>query len=186
MEILIPALFLDRDGVIIENRPDYIRSWSDVEIYPQAMTALAKIKNSPYKIIIITNQSAVGRGLMTIERADQINRRLVAEIEKVGGRIDGIYMCPHGPNQGCACRKPKPGLLYQAADDLNLDLSRSIMIGDAISDIVAAASAGLSNLILVQTGRGTNQANLPVVQELPDFLVYKNLSEAIDNLQDII
>lgn len=186
MEVSTPALFLDRDGVIIENRPNYIRSWSDVEIYPQALTALAKIRNSPYKIVIITNQSAVGRGLMTIERANKINRKLVAEVEKMGGRIDGVYMCPHGPDEGCPCRKPQPGLLFRAADDQNLDLVRSIMIGDAISDIVAAASAGLSNLILVQTGRGTIQANLPEVQELPDFLVYKNLAEAIDNLQDII
>src|SRR5690606_36103474 len=92
-----PAIFLDRDGVIIENRPAYVRSWEDVEIFPQALTALARVCKSPYKIVIVTIQSGVGPGLIQMETAEEINRRLVREIEKAGGRIDAVLMCPHAP-----------------------------------------------------------------------------------------
>ncbi|MEN4098361.1 MAG: HAD-IIIA family hydrolase, partial [Anaerolineaceae bacterium] len=120
---VFPALFLDRDGVIIENRHDYVRSWADVDIYPQALNALAMIHHIPYKIIIVTNQSAVGRGMVNSAEVNHINNRLVEQITRAGGRIDGVYTCPHLPQDNCTCRKPKPGLIYQAAADLSLDLA---------------------------------------------------------------
>ena len=146
-----PAIFLDRDGVIIENRPDYVRSWDDVEIYPQALETLVKISQSSYSIVIVTNQSAVGRGLIPLSAAQAINRQLVDEIKQTGGRVDGVYMCPHAPWEGCECRKPEPDLFFQAARDLSLDLMRSVMVGDALSDIIAARTAGVSRQAMVLT-----------------------------------
>jgi len=102
---MYPALFLDRDGVIIENRPNYVRTWSDVSIYPQALKALQKIEASEYKVFILTNQSAVGRGIISHSTADEINKRLVKEIESAGGKIDRVIMCPHTPDENCPCRK---------------------------------------------------------------------------------
>ncbi len=177
-----PALFLDRDGVIIENRANYIRSWDDVEIYPQALQALAQIRHIPYKIILVTNQSVVGRGLITLARAQMINDRLISEIEKGNGRIDAVYMCPHAPHNNCACRKPQPGLLLQAAADHAIDLSRSIMIGDALTDIAAGQAAGVAHTILLRAGRGTAQAQLPQITQHFPFTIYNTLTAALSEL----
>ena len=126
-----PAIFIDRDGVIIENRENYVRSWADVEILPEAVQALRLASSSKYKIVIVTNQSGIGKGLIPPDTARRINRRLLKIITNGGGRIDGVYVCPHTPDDHCACRKPKPGLLLTAAKDLAIELSQSIMIGDA-------------------------------------------------------
>jgi len=174
-----PAIFLDRDGVIIENRPSYIRSWADVEIFPQALEALAQINRSRYKIVIVTNQSAVGRGIISLEQAQSVNNRLLEVVRDAGGRIDGIFMCPHAPQDECHCRKPKPGLLLQAAHQMHLDLSQSIMIGDALSDLLAGQAAGIQKTILVQTGRGATQKELPRPAKLKPFLIYQDLKTAL-------
>ena len=177
-----PALFLDRDGVIIENRSNYVRSWSDVSIYPQAIESLIKVKATGYKIIIITNQSAVGRGLISPEMAHEINMRLLEEIQSAGGRIDGLFMCPHAPHENCACRKPQPGLILDAADSLSLDLKRSILVGDALSDIIAGQSAGVGKNVLVRTGRGNAQSADPLAAQIPPFLIYETLADVISEL----
>ena len=177
-----PAIFLDRDGVIIENCPEYVRGWEDVLIFEQALAALRILYDSPYKIVIVTNQSAIGRGIITFEQAHSINARLVETIVHAGGRIDRVYMCPHTPDDQCQCRKPNPGLLLQAAKELSIDLSRSMMIGDALTDLVAGRLAGVQQLALVQTGRGTSQNQLPIPPELGSFSVYKTLTEALQNL----
>lgn len=177
-----PALFLDRDGVIIENRPAYVRSWEDVFIYPQALAALVSARQSPYRIVIVTNQSAVGRGLISLSTARLINQRLVTKIEAAGGRIDGVFMCPHAPEDNCACRKPKPGLLLDAARKLSLNLNRSVLIGDALTDLSAGRAAGVAQTILLRTGRGAIQAALPEANSFKPFPVYDTLSEALANL----
>ena len=109
------AIFLDRDGVLIENRSEYVREWSHVKILPGALEALSRLQD--YKIIIVTNQSAVGRGLISLEIAHEINNQLIEVIKENKGRIDGIFMCPHTPDDQCSCRKTKPGLLLQAAKE---------------------------------------------------------------------
>ncbi len=166
-----PALFLDRDGVIIENRDQYVRSWDDVAFLPGALDALAALRGSRYALVIVTNQSAVGRGIITLAEADAINRRVVAEIEKNGGRVDGVFVCPHAPADACDCRKPRPGLLLQAAAALDLDLSQSVMVGDAISDLLAGQNAGIRRTFLVRTGRGAAQALLPEAADLQPFQI---------------
>lgn len=174
-----PAIFLDRDGVVIENRPGYVRCWADVAIYPQALAALAQVARESYKIVVVTNQSAVGRGLLSLAAAQEINERLARAIEAGGGRIDGIFMCPHAPEAACPCRKPRPGLLLGAAQALSLDLSRSILIGDALTDLAAGQAAGITRNVLVRTGRGLEQLQLPEVAGLRPFPVYDNLWDAV-------
>lgn len=177
-----PAIFLDRDGVIIENRPDYIRTWDDVSFYPQALPALAKVSRLPYSIVLVTNQSAVGRGIISLDAAWAINRQLVDVVNQSGGRIDHVYMCPHTPWEGCRCRKPKPGLFLQAASELAIDLGQSLMIGDALTDLYAATAAGVPRAALVRTGRGDAQERLPEAQKLQPLSVYPELSSALQTM----
>jgi D-glycero-D-manno-heptose 1,7-bisphosphate phosphatase len=179
---MYPALLLDRDGVIIENRSTYVRSWSDVEIFPQALHGLSLIKNSPYKIAIVTNQSAVGRGLVDLSEVHRINDRLIQAIQAAGGRIDGVFICPHTPQDNCDCRKPRPGLLLQAARELSLDLSHSIMIGDALTDLQAGAAAGIPTLALLLTGRGADQAAHLPTNQLSPYSIFDTLLDALKAL----
>jgi len=177
---MFPALFMDRDGVIIEYRKHYVRSWSDVVIYPSALAALAKVKDSPYKVVIITNQSAVGRGIISLNAAIDINKRLVDQIIKGGGKVDRIFMCPHKPEDNCQCRKPKPGLIIQAAEELKLDLPNSVLIGDALSDLEAGQVAGVGKLILVRTGRGRQEELRISKSQIKNILVADSLWEVFE------
>jgi D-glycero-D-manno-heptose 1,7-bisphosphate phosphatase len=150
------AIFLDRDGVICENRIDHVKSWQEFEFLPGVKENLASLSRLGWPIIVVTNQAAIGRGLMTTETLEDIHQRMVAEIAAYGGRIDRIIYCPHHPEDECACRKPQPGMLLQAAAEMNLDLTRSYLIGDAATDIQAGQQVGCHN-ILVLTGRGKEQ-----------------------------
>ncbi|MBK9925963.1 MAG: HAD family hydrolase [Anaerolineales bacterium] len=179
---MFPAIFLDRDGVIIENRSDYVRDWSHVSIFPEAIRALSNSNIKNYKIVIVTNQSAVGRGIISLGIAEDINNHLVNSIRDQNGRVDGAYICPHGPANDCDCRKPKPGLLLQAAKELSLDLRSSWMIGDAWSDIQAGQSAGVRGTIIVKTGRGSEQLLLPRPINVTDYLVCNDLSQAMNTI----
>lgn len=176
-----PALFLDRDGVFIENRANYVRSWEDVEFFPQALAALARIREIPYKIIVVTNQSAVGRGILSLETAVQLNERILAVVREANGRIDASYLCPAQPGTNDPCRKPRPGMLHQAALEHNLDLNQSYMIGDALTDIQAGQAANVRQAVLLLTGRGAEQAQLPKASELPPFVTFANLATALDH-----
>ena len=180
--IMNPAIFLDRDGVVIENRSNYVRSWDDVDIYPAAVQALACYASSPYKIVFVTNQSAVGRGIISFDTAQAINQRLVCELQKSGCRIDGVFMCPHAPNENCSCRKPRPGLLQQASSSLSIDLMNSIIIGDAWTDLQAGKAAGLQQVALVRTGRGRQQLKLPAPPSLSNAPAYDSLADALKAL----
>jgi D-glycero-D-manno-heptose 1,7-bisphosphate phosphatase len=173
------AIFLDRDGVIIENRANYVRNWSDVELFPQALEALRRISYYTIKVVIITNQSAVGRGLISLQDAQEINHRIEQVINENGGRIDGFFMCPHSPDEACFCRKPKPGLFFQAAEALDINLPASIMVGDALTDIIAAKNAGILRTFLVKTGRGASQSALPEMNQLKDVQIFNTLLEAV-------
>ncbi len=165
--------------VIIENRADYVRAWEDVSIFPEALTALAQLAAGPYKIVIVTNQSGIGKGLIPPQTAEQINQRLLEAIHAAGGRIDGVYVCPHTPEDNCTCRKPRPGLILQASRELSLDLGHSIMIGDALSDIQAGQAAGISRNVLVLTGRGAKQSRLPEAAGIQPFLISDSFHSAV-------
>jgi D-glycero-D-manno-heptose 1,7-bisphosphate phosphatase len=147
------AVFLDRDGVINENRDDYVTSPEQFRFLPGALDALAILAGTPFALVVVTNQSAVGRGRLSADTLRDIHDRMLARIDAAGGRIDAVYTCVHRPEDGCLCRKPQAGLLYKAASDLNLDLDGSYFIGDAASDVRAALVAGCQ-AVLVETGQG--------------------------------
>ncbi len=149
------AIFLDRDGVINRNPPNmgYVRKWIDFSFIPSSRRAIRELTQSGYRIFVITNQSGVGRGLYTEDILRDIHCRMVAEIAEVGGAIDAVYYCPHHPDAGCECRKPKPGMLKRAAREHDIDLSSAYFIGDTTTDIQAGKRAGTATF-LVLTGLG--------------------------------
>jgi len=173
------AVFLDRDGVINRNRPDYVRAWADVEFIPGVLDALRRLASSQYLVIVISNQSAINRGLVTAETVDDIHRRMRQVVEHHGGRLDAFFYCPHRPDEGCSCRKPQPGMLLRAARQFSLDLGQCYLVGDATGDMLAARAVG-SHPIMVLTGRGKESLNS--MQELPNnqITVVSDLSAAVD------
>ena len=141
------AILLDRDGTLIEDHgylanPDQI-VWKD-----GAMEALRRLSAAGYRLILVSNQSGIGRGYFTPQDMALVNDRLVADLAKAGLSLDGIYTCPHGPDEGCACRKPQTGLLLQAAADHGLDLSKSWLVGDKCSDILAGRMANMRTALV--------------------------------------
>jgi histidinol-phosphate phosphatase family protein len=139
-----PAIILDRDGVLNRKPPraQYVRSWSEFEWVPGAREGLKRLKDAGFRVIIVSNQAGVARGAMTEADLLDIHRHLVREAVLAGGRIDAIYYCPHNWDEGCECRKPRPGMLFQAQRDFSLDLSRTPFIGDDERDAQAAEAAG--------------------------------------------
>jgi D-glycero-D-manno-heptose 1,7-bisphosphate phosphatase len=171
------AIFLDRDGVICENRADHVKSWPEFRFLPGAKEAVAALSHLGLPIIVVTNQAAIGRGLVSTEVVNEINRRMVAEMAAYGGHIDRVLYCPHRPDEKCSCRKPEPGLLQQAADEMNINLSRSYLVGDSVSDLQAGQKVGCRNF-LVLTGRGFEQL-FPALHALGGkFIISRNLLRA--------
>jgi histidinol-phosphate phosphatase family protein len=152
-EYLNRAIFLDRDGVINEDRKDYVKSWEEFRFINGVRRALKKFRQAGIPTAIITNQSVVGRGIITEAELFDLNNRLLKEVQKSGGRITKIYYCPHHPFDHCRCRKPRIGLLKKAARELNLDLKKCVFVGDSLKDLQAGNRAGCRT-VLVQTGQG--------------------------------
>lgn len=139
-----PTVILDRDGVL-NKRPvqaQYVRTWDEFEWLPGAREALRLFKDAHYRVIVVSNQAGIARGVMTEGDLKRIHKRMQAEVLEAGGRIDAIYYCPHDWDDGCKCRKPRPGMLFQAQRDFNLDLSRTPFIGDDERDVQAGDAAG--------------------------------------------
>jgi len=172
------AIFLDRDGVLIENRDDYVKTWDEVEFLDGALEAMCRLANLAAPIILVTNQSAVGRGLLGYPEAVALNARIMDVVTTHGGRIDRAYLCPHHPQENCMCRKPAPGMILQAAQEMNLELSHAYLVGDALTDIEAAHAVRVQG-ILVRTGRGHAQAACWEGQT-PSFPILSDLSAATD------
>ena len=149
------TVFLDRDGVINRNPPNkgYVRKWTEFTFIPNARKAIRQLTESGYRIIVVTNQAGIGRGLYSEEDLTDIHARMVAEINKAGGTVNAVYYCPHHPEAGCECRKPKPGMLTRAAREHNIELSDAYLIGDTTTDIEAGQSVGATTF-LVLTGLG--------------------------------
>jgi len=143
-------IFLDRDGVINVRAPkgDYIKRWKDFEFLPNVKKAISMLTKEGYKIFIITNQAGIGRGMYTEEDLEGIHHNMVKEIESAGGKISNIYYCPHNWDEGCDCRKPKPGMLIQAARENNINLRKAIFIGDDERDIMAGNAADVKSILL--------------------------------------
>jgi histidinol-phosphate phosphatase family protein len=147
-----PAIILDRDGVINRRPPraEYVRSWNEFEWLPGAAEALRLLRQAGYTVIVVSNQAGIARGAMTEADLAAINDRLMKETLGLGGRIDAIYYCPHGWDDGCDCRKPKPGMLFRAQHDFDLDLSRTVFVGDDERDAEAADAAGSPSRLVTE------------------------------------
>ena len=131
----------------------YVRKWIDFSFIPSARSAIQQLTQSGYRIFVVTNQAGIGRGLYSEGDLKDIHSRMIAEIARAGGKIDAVYYCPHHPDAGCECRKPKPGMLKRAAQEHNIDLSSAYFIGDVLTDIQAGRRAGTTTC-LVLTGLG--------------------------------
>ena len=152
-DIKRPAVFLDRDGTIIHDRPGfYLTDPRKLRFYADAFKALRILACLGYRLIVITNQSGVGRGYMTLARSKAINMKLVTGLRARGIELDGVYFCPHLPDAGCACRKPGLALLQKARKRFHLDFARSYFVGDSTTDVLTAKRAGCT-AVLVRTGK---------------------------------
>lgn len=150
--MLSKVIFLDRDGVINRDSPDYIKSWDEFEFLPGSLQAIRRLTENGCSLIVITNQSAVGRGLITVAALEAIHRRMTAAIREAGGRLTDIFYCPHTPEARCGCRKPLPGLIRRACRRYFVDLPQAVMVGDRPGDIACGRSAGCGRTILISQG----------------------------------
>lgn len=147
------AIFIDRDGVINKARRDYVKSVDELEILPGAARALRLLRRAGYMLIVITNQSAVGRGIITRKRLSAIHEHLRRVLSPNGIAIDAIYYCPHRSDEGCTCRKPRPGLILKASAEHNIDLRNSWLIGDDETDIAAGKAVGCRTIMIHRNER---------------------------------
>ena len=190
-----PAIFMDRDGTLIED-VGHLHRAGDIRVYPKAFEAVRTVNQSGALAIVITNQSAIARGLLNEKQLEELHRFLQDAFEREEARIDAFYYCPHHPEAGagtytreCSCRKPQPGMLLRATQELQLELATSYMIGDKLADVEAGHRAGCQS-ILVKTGYGTGElqpldqgeGSAPVSEDplqTPDH-VANNVLEAVD------
>ena len=179
--MMIKAVFLDRDGTLNED-PGYISDPNNLILFPDTGTSLSLLKNKyHFKLIVISNQSGIARGLMTEDDVMQVNTELNKKLSKFNVQIDAFYYCPFHPDfstkDECVCRKPSAKMIYDAAHDYYIDLKTSYLIGDSDIDIKAATNAGLKS-ILVKTGKGAESISiLQNGNNFPSF-VAENLTEA--------
>ncbi len=150
-------IVLDRDGVINEDSDDYIKSPEEWQPIPGSLEAIAALTRAGFRIVVISNQSGVGRGLYSIEDLEAIDGKMAGAVARAGGAFAGVYYCPHRPDAGCDCRKPAPGLLERAASELGVSFSAVPLIGDKASDLELARRVG-ARPILVRTGYGRETA----------------------------
>jgi len=176
------AIFMDRDGTVSEE-VGYMYHAGLYRLYPWSGQAIRKINESGMKSVLVTNQSGVARGFFSESTVHEVHQLLRQRLLQSEAQMDAIYFCPHVPETDCDCRKPKPGMLLQAVRDLEIDLSRSFMIGDRYTDVLTAHAAGIRS-VLVCSGDGANEkmryAGLPGPQ--PHF-VADNLLHAVDAIR---
>ena len=163
---------LDRDGVINYDSDAYIKSPQEWQPIPGSLEAIARLSQAHWRVVIATNQSGLARGLFDAGTLMAIHARLRHEVQRAGGQIDAIFICPHGPDEGCDCRKPQPGMLREIGRRYELDLRQVPFIGDSLRDLQAAESAGCLPW-LVRTGNGAHtevKGGLPAGTRIADDL----------------
>lgn len=168
-------VILDMDGVINHDSDDYIKSEQEWQAVPGSLQAIARLNQQGYHVVVATNQSGLARGKLTLKELNRIHRKMHAHLARFGGVIEAIFFCPHGPDEGCACRKPAPGLFREIERRLHTPLTAVPVIGDRLSDIQAALAVGASPM-LVRTGKGQKQLDEALIPgEIP---VYDDLAQA--------
>jgi D-glycero-D-manno-heptose 1,7-bisphosphate phosphatase len=172
-------VILDRDGVINEDSDDFIKSVDEFIPLPGSLEAISRLKQAGYQVAVATNQSGLSRGYLNLDTLNAMHDKLNVLLAEVGGSVDGIFYCPHGPDEGCECRKPKPGLYNQISQQFDVSLEGVPVIGDSLRDLEAARSVG-AKPVLVRTGKGLR--TLAAGKGLEDIPVFDNLAEAVDGL----
>jgi D-glycero-D-manno-heptose 1,7-bisphosphate phosphatase len=172
------AVFLDRDGTLIEEK-EYLRRPEQVVIFPGAGASLRKLQDAGFALIMVSNQSGVGRGYFTLEDVEKVHQHLTAELKRDGVRFHEIYVAPEAPDQPSRGRKPSPQFLFDARDEFQLDLARSYMIGDKLIDLECGWNAGVKKSLLVRTGYGAElERNSP--EKLKPAVVVDHLPAAVE------
>jgi|SRR3989344_9119677 len=171
-------IILDRDGVINHDSTDYIKSPKEWMAIPGSLEAIAALNKAGHQVVVATNQSGVGRGYFSLDTLDAIHQKMEKELAAVGGELAGIYSCLHHPDEGCECRKPKPGLLKQIEKDFGVDITQALVVGDSLRDIEAAQAAGCI-AVLVETGKPI-PSPLPLkMQKVP---IFSNLAQVVEGV----
>lgn len=172
-------IILDRDGVINRDSDDHIKSPDEWQPLPGSLEAIARLHRAGWRVVVATNQSGVARGLFDLDTLMRIHEKMHRAVKDAGGQIDAVFFCPHGPDEGCDCRKPKPGLYLDIARRLRKDLKGVPAIGDSLRDLQAARAAGARPL-LVKTGKGPQTLGHPQLDA--DVPVFNDLASAVDAL----
>ncbi len=173
-----PAVFLDRDGVLIKNIDgDYVRTISQIELLDGAKAAVAKFDKARLPIVIVTNQAAVAKGYITEDEAWAIQHEVESLVTDNNEINLHSIICPHASTDDCECRKPKPGMLLEGAKNYHLDLENSYFVGDALTDITAAKSTGVQP-VFVLTGRGKSEYRKATKEDMEDVIICRNITEA--------
>jgi D-glycero-D-manno-heptose 1,7-bisphosphate phosphatase len=149
-----PFVFLDRDGVINEDRPDYIKHRDEFRFYPDALQALRWLRENRIGVVVVSNQSGLNRGIISWDDFWEIHNTMVKGVREAGGNILGALYCPHRPEEACSCRKPLPGLIRAASSVFRIPLKDTCLIGDRTSDLTAAESAGCRGVFLDRSNEG--------------------------------
>jgi histidinol-phosphate phosphatase family protein len=166
-------VFLDRDGTVIVDRSE-IADPAGVKLLPGAADALRRL-HEQFALIVVSNQSGLARGLIQPKQHADVHERFIAVLADAGVTLDGVYYCEHGPDHGCPCRKPRPGMLEQAAREHGIDLARSLMIGDKASDVAAGRAVGCVTALIGASEGVTGDADVrgagwtPLIQELERY-----------------
>jgi D-glycero-D-manno-heptose 1,7-bisphosphate phosphatase len=172
-------VILDRDGVINEDSEAYIKSHHEWQPLPGSLEAVARLTQNGIKVVVATNQSGLGRGLFDMSALNEMHAKMHKALAGYGGKVDAVFVCPHTPEDGCDCRKPKPGLFEQIAKRYDLELKGIPLVGDSHRDLAAGAAAGCT-LMLVRTGKGAVTAQRA---DLPEgTLIFDDLSAAVDHI----
>jgi len=172
-------IILDRDGVINQDSDEYIKSADEFIPIPGSLEAISRLNHAGFSVMIATNQSGLARGLLTVETLNTMHDKLRRLLSAFGGRIDGIFYCPHGPDDNCVCRKPKTGLFLDIAQRSKCNLKDVFAVGDSLRDLQAAEEAG-AKPVLVKTGKGLlTLENKDIIKHIP---VFDNLSHFVDDL----
>ena len=172
------AVFLDRDGTLIVEK-NYLHRPEDVEVFPGAGAALKRLANAGFKLIVVTNQSGIGRGYFTMADAERVNDRVDVELARAGVHFEKTYIAPEAPDEPSRGRKPSPQFLLDARDEFGLNLAESFMVGDKLSDLECGWNAGVKQSILVRTGYGARTA-VDSKDELARAVIVDGLLEMAD------
>lgn len=172
-------VILDRDGVVNHDSKSYIKSPAEWRPIPGSLEAIARLHDAGYKVVVATNQSGVGRGLLTAQTLARIHEKMIEAVHEHGGEIDDIVFCPHTPADGCECRKPAPGMFKEIAQRLKTDLNGVYVVGDAERDVVAARQV-MAAPVLVRTGKGMR--TLEQSNQLEGVPVFDDLAAFVDAL----